>query len=899
MVGVLVAAALWWWRSGAPEVSDDEAVGANSLVADAGSQSEVGPVARVRGEVFIEQPRPPPVPVVEVVLDSAGGTTAGWAVPPTDRATGDGLPVDSDGEPIPAAVDLLPPPPGGCTVTGWQQAERVTEPTPCAADGHYEVALHAGRSGRTAFEILVPGHLRAVVEVEVPPGGLGRLPPVALGQAQRVEGHVVDGAGEPMAGVTVVAVPQPNLGEPEPWRALSQSDGGFVFDTLPPGPVTLTAQAPGHATSVVEVLAPQSELLVTLEALIDLQGRVVGPPEALARAVVRIEGSGVWPVREHPAQPDGRFVLPQIPDGIYALEAVVPATDGQTELASIPLENVTPQLAITLALVPAFRVPVQVQAPDGTPVQGARVTLSNASIGLLPRLSPTDDQGRVAMGPVVPGPYVLRAHADGFLPTPPVAVSVSGPDTPPQVLTLSRPGRIEGRVVDDEGIAVEGARVELVADHLFTAGEGQARSRFAQAALRSAGSLGVTTGPVPAVPLDSGVAVDPGSSARTDDDGRFAFEMLTPGRYRLQASHGHFARSEQASVRLAGAGTRLGVELVLRTGHRLGGRVRDGNDRPVAGAEVRLADGRRSWTDARGVFDAGIVRGRVRLVASASGLAPRAVEVEVRDGPRDVEIVLGRAGATVSGRVEGGNGEVLADARVTLRAVDGLSPSRLTWTDAAGLYRFEGLPPGTLEIEVDHPEHGARVRAAELAADDTELRLDVALERGWSIEIEVLAQGSGEALAGVAVEGGGVRARTDVHGRATLLRLTDERVSLEIHAQGYGMQRLVVERDGADRRTRRVELAQGGGVRGRVTDYRGDPVVGVVVRVLDSDDQQLARTRTDGRGRFSVDGVPAGDIVVAADPPPQREDEIAPTTQSTDVMRGHVTRDVHLRFDRR
>lgn len=936
LVGLLALAGLLARSGISTELDGHEEETAGGTL-DAGSAAAAaGPVARVQGQVFVERPLPPPEPpepVVEVVLDSAGGVQAGWVsgsggpedgegstgeaarsvIEPDAEATsgasgpdpasepdeGSGLEEGSEPE-EPPPVELEPPPAGQCTVIAWQQGERVSEPTACEAEGAFEVPLHPGRHGRTAFEILVPGHLRAVLEVEVPRGGVGRLPAVALGQAVRVDGQVIDGRGEPLAGIVIEAMPRDNLGEPEPWRATSDAEGSFVLDTLPPGPVTLRAEAPGYAPSVVEAIAPQSELLVTLQALVDLRGRVVGPTEALARARVRIEGSAIWPVREQATEPDGGFVLSRIPDGIYALEAVVEAAEpGQPELASIPLENVTPELAITLALVPAFRVPVEVRAPDGTPVAGARVTLSNSSIGLLPRLAVTDAEGRVAMGPVVPGPYVLRAHADGFLPSPPVALSVEGPDTPPQVLELAEPGRIAGRVVDEDGHPVEDARVELLAEHLFTAGEGQVRARFAQAALRSAGSLGVTTGPVPAVPTGDERQADLGTSVRSGEGGRFSFEMLVPGTYRLEASHGHYARSDELQVRLGAARTRAGLELVLRTGHRLTGRVRDGNDRPIEGARVVFDDGRRTSTDRRGVFDGGIRRGRQRLVAHADGLAPRALEVVVRDGPVDVEIVLGRAGARLHGRIEGGNGEILADARVTLRTLDGLTPTRVTWTDAKGVYRFDDLPPGGVEIEVDHPEHGVVAQRVELEDDRDEALLDVALSPGWAIDVEVREESTGQPLPGVRVEGGGAHARTDDDGRATLSRLTEDRVRVEVRAEGYGLREVVVAQAGAERRAIRVELTEGGGLRGRVIDYRGDPVPGVEVVVRDLDGEALGRARTDGHGRWALAGVPAGDVEVTAEPPVDREDELAPDVLRSDVLRGHVTRGVDLRLDRR
>ncbi len=880
----------------------DEVEGAEPAL-DAGPPEVVASISRVQGQVWLEvpppEPEPEPEPVVEVTIDPSGDVQA-EVVQSDGESEGETDPELDAPPPEPPPVELVPPPAGRCTVIAWQQGEQVSEPTSCAPDGSFEVTLAPDRHGRTAFEVLVPGHLRAVLEVDVPPGGQGRLPAVALGEAVRVDGHVVDGRGEPIAGIVVEAMPHPNLEEPEPWRAVSDDSGAFAFETLPAGPVSLKAAASGYATSVVEALAPQSDLLVTLEGLVDLKGRVAGAPEALARARIRIEGSGIWPVREEAVDPDGHFVLPGIPDGIYALEAVVEAVaQGEPEFASIPLENVTPELSITLALVPAFRVPVEVRAPDGTPVPGARVTLSNASIGLLPRLALADDEGHVAMGPVVPGPYVLRAHADGFLPSPPVAVTIEGPDGPLQVLTLAEPGRLAGRVVDHDGYPVANARVDLMAEHLFTAGEGQTRARFAQAALQSAGSLGVTTGPVPKVPVDDDTRADMGTSKLTDEDGRFAFEMLVPGHYRLEAHHRGYAQSDELRVRLGAAGTRGGLRLVLRNGHRLTGRVRDGNDRPVRGASVVVGNGRSVSTDRRGVFDAGIHRGRRRLVVRAAGLAPSITNVTIEDGPVDVEVVLGRARAELRGKVVGGNGEVLADARVTLRTVDGLSATRIVWTDDKGLYRFEDLPSGSVEIEVDHPEHGPVTRTVEFEDEDSREQVDVELARGWSIDVDVLIEGSGEALSGVRVEAGGVHARTDSDGRVTLRRLSDERVTVEVRADGFGSRRVKVERDGAERRSVRVELAVGGGLRGRVIDYRGDAVPRVQIVVRDEDEEIVGRTRTDGKGRWELFGIPVGDVEVSADPPLEREDELASASRASDVIRGHVTRDVDLRFDRR
>ena len=85
---------------------------------------------------------------------------------------------------------------------------------------------------------------------------------------------------------------------------------------------------------------------------------------------------------------------------------------------------------------------------------------------------------------------------------------------------------------------------------------------------------------------------------------------------------------------------------------------------------------------------------------------------------------------------------------------------------------------------------------------------------------------------------------------------------------------------------------------GEVTDERGEPVGGARVRVRSRDGATLAETKTTADGRWSVPDLPEGDVVVEAIPPPALAEILAPVTVESDVRRGHVTREVDLRFDR-
>jgi protocatechuate 3,4-dioxygenase beta subunit len=910
LVALLVGVVWWGVRAGgAPGQTD--AGGQEAAEAESGGEEGEAPIARVSGRVWIEvqpEPEPAPEPVAVVVVEDGRarvlGDTDGTDGTGTTGDTGDtGDTADTyeadvvadDEASAPPDYELAPPPAGDCQVLAWQSGTRVGGPVVCADDGTFELPLDPGLAGPTAFEILVPGRLRAVVQVDVPYGGRGRLPEVALGVAETVVGQVVDREGAPVVGASIEAMPLEHLDEPEPWRVSSDAEGNFVLDTLPPGPVGLRASAPGFAVTVAEAIAPQDDVLLVLDRLYELRGRVAGPPDVLARTRVRLEGSGVWPARQVALKPDGTFTFDRVPDGVYAVEAVAPPSADGPGYASIPLENVTPELAVTLGLVAAFDVEVLVEDPMGHPAAGARVTLGNASIGVLQRFATTGEDGIARVGPVVPGPYVLRADAEGYLPATPLSIAIEDADPPQVTLRLAAPGEIRGQVVDEDGRPVEGARVSVVAQELHTVGESAARARVFSAAAVGTGSLGVTEGPVPPIPGadeddDEGIA-----SPRSDADGRFAVELLPPGRYALVATHPDFAHGTSVDVELGVGAHEADVVLTLRAGERLTGRVVDGNGRPVDGARVRVDDDS-VFTDRRGVFDAGPRRGRVRIVARAAGLAPAVEVVTVGARPVDVELVLAAADGELSGRIEGENGEVLADARVTLRMLDDLSETQVQWTDARGLYAFTGLPTGRAEIVVDHPEHGAVERKVEVSRGRDPV--DVALPRGWSLDVEVLAAGTGVALPGIRVTAGDHRATTDAQGRATLSHLVEESVTVAAEAEDYGRASARVTRPSGPSTDVRLTLSEGGGLAGRVTDYRGDPVGGASVVVIDGDGDEVARTTTGADGRFTVDGVTPGDVEIEASPPAGRRDELAPAALATDVMRGHVTRGVDLRFDR-
>lgn len=847
--------------------------------------------ARIRGRVLLEvgdAAAPEPAPVENEMVEETG--PEGYDPSALDKEPG------ADGPPVP----LVPPPPGQCRARAWRGGFLLGEAA-CDATGEFalELSLPAGPAAAVTIEALVPGYLRGVLTAPAQAEIEAVLPTLALGPASWLKGQVINRRGEAVVGVQIEATPLPGLSEPEPWRVASDAAGAFVLDTVPAGPLRLRATGQGLALSVVEAFAPEAGVVIVVDALEDLGGAVIGDPALVSRAQVRLEGSSLWPPIVQQAGKDGGFLFSGLVDGVYGLVAVVPAEHpGEQEYASIPLENLSPGAHVSLALIAAQRVPVQVVSPDGSPVPRARVTLGYASVGLLQQIAEADEAGEASLGPVVPGPYMVRADADGYLPSESVAVDVGAAAPARQVLTLVRPGRIVGTVIDDDGRPVPEASIIVDADALYSPGEAMIRARTFSA-LQRGGSLGITRGSVPAIPL---VAEDEnvGTWAETDERGDFSLGSLMPGRYRLRAVHGDHAGSATVVVDLSPGERESGIVLRLSAGVPLGGRVLDGNRQPIAGARIELADGSEVKTDGFGMWSAGHRRGRQRLIIRAPGMLPAVVEVDLEDQATAIEQILHPAEGGLEGRVRDGNGQPIAGARVTLMPAGELAPTEVAWTDARGLFEFSRLVPGTATLELDHPEFAPVSKRIKVAkASRGEAPLELVLARGWSLEVVVRARGSGDPLAGARVEVDGHVFAADDAGEVRATRLARDRVRVAVEAPGYVGVSSSFARPGELAGTLVLDLEEAAGLDGEVTDERGEPVANarVVVRTRDGH-TVLAETTTDTEGRWSIEGLSEGDVMVEAIPPAGLDALLAPVTLQTDVRRGHVTREVDLRFDR-
>ena len=225
-------------------------------------------------------------------------------------------------------------------------------------------------------------------------------------------------------------------------------------------------------------------------------------------------------------------------------------------------------------------------------------------------------------------------------------------------------------------------------------------------------------------------------------------------------------------------------------------------------------------------------------------------------------------------------------------------------TTDEGSFEMPGLGGRPLRVMVAHPAH-ATLRIERIDAND-EVRIVMGPPAG--IAVTVTDERTGEAVSNPQVElrpraGPPSRAVGTADGKAELTNMPPGAYSVVVRAAGYAEARAAVELPaprGLERTTAELEIAlvPGATAAGEVVDARGDPVAGARVSV--GQGAGVARGpgpppgSTDLRGRFTLAGLPAGDVRLVATHPGLGE------TETTVRLRaGDTVDDVRLRFDTR
>jgi hypothetical protein len=359
-------------------------------------------------------------------------------------------------------------------------------------------------------------------------------------------------------------------------------------------------------------------------------------------------------------------------------------------------------------------------------------------------------------------------------------------------------------------------------------------------------------------------------------DGSFSFARLAPGLVRLAADHDADGFVSSAQI-LVAPGALAVVTLVLSATRGVRGTVVDGEQKPVVGATLSV-DGP-PWpvpsttTDDGGAFHLTVVPDEsTAVVATAHGFAPARVTLGHREETELVVRVQLGVAPPVSGIVYGVDG---AGVRADVTACAGQHVEYRTTTADDGTFE---LPGSSVGCDAVAEQNGATSDAAPVTADGQ--RLTLHLKAGGTIEGEVVNErGAGVPSFTVGVEsfmtshgrrGGGLKRKfDDVAGAFRLDQLAPGSYVLTAAAPGQPPTRSDAVEVTAGNVTRgvRIVLGQGGSVTGRVTDDQGRALAEVVVR-FDSVSQvadSSSSAKTDERGRYRLEGAPAGPVTLRAE----------------------------------
>ena len=613
--------------------------------------------------------------------------------------------VDADGRAAGGATVLV-------TIEGWLgDGPEVIGRATADAGGRFLVSvpgdlagcdratLWAIRDGSAATSVAIhPGeHADEAIRLRVGRGGLATF--------------VVAGPdGRPMAGARVVPRRVARAGSDLPEAlarlasATTDAEGRAVLSAFRPDEVVaVRVEAAGFGVQAREFaqadgMAPLGPKAFRLAGVGRVEGRVVGvDPKAVEGRTIRLvstsEGHEIG-LAEARTDGEGRFAVPAIAAGLVTIRIRPEA--GSPELGIRAGRYALASGGRVVAEIPMGRgvrvTGIVRDAGDSRGVAGAVVAVLSPR-SAEPRIARTDARGRyeafVPPGPTshrvlrVPDPYLCPPD---FLGPRPLAVppAIVGFELP--AIELERGDQVRGRVVDADGQAMAGARVEAT----WMSVTGRTRvPRSAEATTRADGSFAV--GPVaPEVDLtlvatcgtcDGDATRSPSIVARSSD---VAPVVLTIPQADAVAPSGRVVDADGRAV--AGARVRIAVLHRSPSGSVDGVSIAhfEGLDELRTDAEGRYRGPRMLRRDreyrAQGVAD-GHLAGRTHYRKPAGS--------ERVEFP-DLVLVKDAARLAIEGRILDRQGRPIAGAEVRTWA-PGTGPARTATSGPDGRFRLEGV----------------------------------------------------------------------------------------------------------------------------------------------------------------------------------------------------------------
>jgi hypothetical protein len=513
----------------------------------------------------------------------------------------------------------------------------------------------------------------------------------------------------------------------------------------------------------------------------------------------------------------------------------------------------------------------------GDPIEGATVrpemtsdpdTTSEASKGRLKDISArTDGAGRYLLEglPSFPSYRLIVEHPD-FIPAEVSGISVGPGQLAEGVdVKLTRGGTIEGRIADEGGSPLAGAKVSA---KMFEGKEGAP--------------------PSSKMPFQG----------TADADGRYILMGLSAGRYVVGARAGDRQDGRNEDVEVAEETATEGIDFVLKRGNLVTGRAVDSLGKPVPAAYVvvevgdRAAGGR---ADAEGRFEIrGLPEGKGRIKGMKEGFLDDWSDVTVP--AQDVTFTL-RQMAKIVGTIRAKGRDSFPKFQIIAITPDRRSRFVARSPDPSGRFEID-LREGTYLLRAMVPGF-AWSESGPIAVKEGERKEDVVIDlvSGGAIRGVVLAKRTGTPIEGASIsyrQAGDVAlyeedssdrpsgdlyiykdrneyssAKSDSNGLFALEGVNEGTVVLTASHESYApAARKGIQVQAGTVQEVRIEMSQGGSLQGRAM-HGGKPAGGAKITVLadagsgaGAEDQFGRFTAADGDGKFALDRLPAGAYTV-------------------------------------
>ncbi len=717
------------------------------------------------------------------------------------------------------------------------------------------------------------------------------LDDVLLPSAEKVSGRVTDESGKPVGGARLRVVAGLAFEEEDVVfysEATSGADGSYSIGNAPGSGGRLAARAAGYAPVTRTSLQRRTVESVTVKGGGTVQGIVTDPAGKAADGAIVLSGS-----LAAKADASGAFRLAGVSPGAQAVEAFWKADLAARNDTVRVKKGETAEVSLRLARAASVSGTV-VDEKTRRPLAGVRVS---ASVGTFPfrenavsRRTRTDAKGKFRVAGLAARPYVIRASKTDYLPVamPGIVAGVSSPGS--VSIALQKAAGISGRVTDENGAPVPGARVRLARDMGI-----RALLRGGPAALL--GRPGVTTGP----------------------DGGFRLRGLAPQKNStVEATKAGYVPAKRYGLTLKVGESVKDLALVVKRGLEGRGRVVDAAGQPIAGAEIRLTRPEggpfrsmmiqiggmsREKPDATSAADgsfrvAGLEPGEYAVSVSREGYAAKRVpSVAVQaEGPNDWPPIVLAPGAPVAGTVRGSKGELVVGAQVSAFG-DGIGAQQAS-TDTEGRFRLEGFGADrAIMLNVRAEGYAPLQRNVTPPSEDLALTLkttgtirgrveDATTNRPITDFTASYREPRSSPFGGmrVVVAGPGMKSFQSPDGSFELTDVPPGRWSVSASSPGYRPTEVtgVEVAEGETKEGVVLTLKKGSVVTGRVLDpqrgtgvpnasvsWRGPdggssgPGAALMAQFEGGDSSQA----TDADGRFRFEGLPAGKITLTAEHP--------------------------------